>query len=77
MKSQEKGRGTPAEHHIEDRLVGVADDRLPDKRCGEEGPEGHEEMTAADAAQIECDVRVRSHEEDAVEACKAVGRRGK
>jgi hypothetical protein len=39
------------------------DDGLAEERCAEEGPERHEEVAAADAAQIERRVGPRSHEE--------------
>ena len=58
----------PAQHHVQNGLVRVADDGLSDESGQEEGPERHVEVAAADAAQVEGDVRVGRHEQHPVEA---------
>ena len=54
----------PEECHHDKGLVGIPHTGLAQEGGPEKRPEGHQEMSAADAAQIEGEIRPGSHEED-------------
>ena len=62
---------SPAKHDVYDGLVAIANHRLAQEGSPKEGPERHQEVPAADAAQVEGDVRVGGHDQHAVEAVGA------